>query len=62
MTITEIAAQIESGRKTTEEKLLTLKQIRAKLMTQLHHEQQLIDQVDYMICELKTAQKSKEDM
>lgn len=55
MTITEIAAQIESGQKTAEEKLILLRQTRAKMMEELHRKQQLIDQVDYMIYEIKKS-------
>ena len=57
MTITEITELTESGQKTTEEKLMLLKKIRANLMEELHCRQQVIDQVDYMIYELKTARK-----
>ncbi len=54
MTITEIEAMTESGEKTVEEKLLVLKKVRAKLMEELHGQQQLVDQVDYMIYTLKS--------
>ncbi|MCC8358133.1 MAG: hypothetical protein LJU34_09980 [Oscillospiraceae bacterium] len=55
MTITEIAAMTEAGQKSTEEKLHILKKIRAELMEELHCQQQLLDQVDYMIYALKTG-------
>ncbi|MCD8124860.1 MAG: hypothetical protein LUE23_07470 [Lachnospiraceae bacterium] len=59
MTITEIAKLTEAGQKTTEEKLMLLKRIRGNLMDELHSKQQLVDQVDYMIYELKTKQKKQ---
>lgn len=59
MTITEITELTESGEKTPEEKLMLLKRIRGSLMEELHCKQQLVDQVDYMIYELKTEQKKQ---
>ncbi|MCD8054852.1 MAG: hypothetical protein LUF00_12635 [Lachnospiraceae bacterium] len=59
MTITEIVKLTEAGQKTTEEKLMLLKRIRGNLMDELHSKQQLVDQVDYMIYELKTKQKKQ---
>ncbi|MCC8100986.1 MAG: hypothetical protein LIP11_01565 [Clostridiales bacterium] len=58
MTFTEIT---ESGQKTTEEKLMFLRKIRANLMDELHCKQQVVDQVDYMIYELKMQQKHVPD-
>ncbi|MCC8102264.1 MAG: hypothetical protein LIP11_08385 [Clostridiales bacterium] len=59
MTITEITELTESGEKTPEEKLMILKRIRGSLMDELHCKQQLVDQVDYMIYELKNTQKKQ---
>lgn len=60
MTFTEITELTESGQKTTEEKLMLLRKIRANLMDELHCKQQVVDQVDYMIYELKMEQKKNE--
>ncbi len=57
MTITEITEMTQAGQKTTEEKLLILKKVRASLLDELHCKQQLIDQVDYMIYELNITKK-----
>ncbi len=55
MTITQIAAMMQAGDKSPEEKLLLLKKLRAQLMEELHDRQRVLDQVDYMIYELKTG-------
>ncbi|MCD8379278.1 MAG: hypothetical protein LUC95_02895 [Lachnospiraceae bacterium] len=56
MTILEITESIDSGEKTPEEKLKILRRIRGDLMEELHGKQQLVDQVDYLIYQLKTEQ------
>ncbi|MCD8220666.1 MAG: hypothetical protein LUD07_00465 [Clostridiales bacterium] len=56
MTILEITESIGSGEKTPEEKLKILRRIRGDLMEELHGKQQLVDQVDYLIYQLKTEQ------
>ncbi len=53
MTITQITEMVETGGKTSKEKMMLLKRIRADLLEDLHGRQQVLDQVDYMIHELK---------
>ncbi|MCC8098973.1 MAG: hypothetical protein LIO78_02770 [Clostridiales bacterium] len=59
MTITEIEAMLESGEKTPEQKLRLLKKVRATLMEELHGQQQLVDQVDYLIYTLQPTKKTR---
>ncbi|MCD8160550.1 MAG: hypothetical protein LUE61_05095 [Clostridiales bacterium] len=57
MTMPEIEAMLAAGEKTPEEKLRLLKKTRATLMEELHGQQQLVDQVDYLIYMLQPPTK-----
>lgn len=62
MTITEIETMLESEGKTPEEKLHLLQRVRATLMEELHGQQQLVDQVDYLIYTLQPTKKTRRNL
>lgn len=51
MTIEEIENQIRE--KSREEQIRCLRKIRCQLLEQIHRKQQLLDQVDYLLYEMK---------
>lgn len=51
MTIEEIEDQIRE--KSREEQIRCLRKIRCQLLEQIHRKQQLLDQVDYLLYEMK---------
>lgn len=53
MTLTEITEQLNGNGKTKEEKIRILRKNRAELMDEIHGKQQLLDQLDYMLYEMK---------
>ena len=53
MTLGEITKQIEENGRTKEEKIRILKKNRAQLLEEIHGKQQLLDQLDYMLYEMK---------
>lgn len=53
MTLTEITEQLNENGKTKEERIRILRKIRAQLMDEIHGKQQLLDQLDYMLYEMK---------
>lgn len=53
MTLEEITKQIRENGKTKEEQIRILRKRRAQLLNEIHGKQQLLDQLDYMIHEIK---------
>lgn len=53
MTLGEITKQIEENGRTKEEKIRILRKNRAQLLDEIHGKQQLLDQLDYMLYEMK---------
>lgn len=53
MTLTEITKQLNENEKTKEEKIKILRKSRAQLIDEIHGKQQLLDQLDYMLYEMK---------
>lgn len=53
MTLEEITKQIRENGKTKEEQIRILRKRRAQLLDEIHGKQQLLDQLDYMIHEMK---------
>ena len=53
MTLGEITKQIEENGRTREEKIRILRKNRAQLLEEIHGKQQLLDQLDYMLYEMK---------
>jgi len=53
MTLGEITKQIEENGRTKEEKIRILRKNRAQLLEEIHGKQQLLDQLDYMLYEMK---------
>lgn len=53
MTLIEITEQLNENVKTKEEKIRILRKNRAELMDEIHRKQQLLDQLDYMLYEMK---------
>ena len=52
MELEEITKQMKNG-KTKEEKIRLLRKSRGQLLDEIHDKQQLLDQLDYMIYEMK---------
>lgn len=57
MTLTEITEKLNENGKTKEEKIRILRKKRAQLLDEIHGKQQLLDQLDYMIHEIKKRQE-----
>lgn len=53
MTLTEITKQLNENEKTKEEKIKILRKSRVQLIDEIHGKQQLLDQLDYMLYEMK---------
>lgn len=53
MTLTEITEQLNKDGRTKEEKIKILRKNRAQLLGEIHGKQQLLDQLDYMLYEMK---------
>lgn len=53
MTLTEITKQLNEDGKTKEERIKILRKNRAQLLDEIHGKQQLLDQLDYMLYEMK---------
>lgn len=51
--IKDIADAIENSNLTCDEKIRFLKMHRYKLLEEIHNQQQLLDQIDYMIIKIK---------
>ena len=55
MTLTEITEQLKENGKTKEERIRILWKNKAQLLDEIHGRQQLLDQLDYMLYEMKKA-------
>jgi len=53
MTIEDVKAQIREQPMSTEEQIRRIRKIRCQLLEEIHCKQQLLDQVDYLIYELR---------
>ena len=53
MTLEEITRQVKENGKTKEEQIRILRKSRAQLLDEIHSKQQLLDQLDYMIHEIR---------
>lgn len=53
MTLEEIMKQINEKGKTKEEKIRLLRKSRGQLLDEIHCKQQLLDQLDYALYEMK---------
>lgn len=53
MTLEEVTKQISGKEKTKEEQIKILRRKRMQLLDEIHCKQQLLDQLDYMIYEIK---------
>lgn len=53
MTLEEIPKLIKEDGKTKEERIRILRKYRAQLLDEIHGKQQLLDQLDYMLYEIK---------
>ena len=53
MTLEEITRQVKKSGKTKEDQIRILRKSRLQLLDELHSKQQLLDQLDYMIHEIK---------
>ena len=53
MTLEEIEKQIGGKEKTKQEQIRILRKNRMQLLDEIHSKQQLLDQLDYMIYEIK---------
>ncbi len=60
MTIGEIANLVNREGQTKEAQVRALRKIRCQLLEELHHKQQLLDQIDYMIYKIKKGGTSHE--
>jgi len=53
MTLEEVTRQVKKSGKTKEDQIRILRKSRLQLLDELHSKQQLLDQLDYMIHEIK---------
>lgn len=53
MTLEEVTRQIKKSGKTKEDQIRILRKNRFQLLDEIHSKQQLLDQLDYMIHEIK---------
>ena len=53
MTIEDVKTRIQEQAETKEAQIRSLRKIRCQLLEEIHCNQQLLDQVDYLIYELK---------
>lgn len=53
MTIEDVKTRIQEQAQTKEEQIRSLRKICCQLLEEIHCKQQLLDQVDYLIYELK---------
>ncbi len=58
MTREEIVRYVASEDRTTNEKCIYLRRVRAIMLNEIHEKQQLLDQVDYMLYELKNMKEN----
>ncbi len=55
MTLEEVTRQVKKCGKTKEEQIRILRKNRLQLLDEIHSKQQLLDQLDYMIHEIKKS-------
>lgn len=53
MTLEEVTKQLEKHGNTKEEQIRIIQKSRAELLDEIHSKQQLLDQLDYMIHEIR---------
>ena len=53
MTLEEVTRQVKKSGKTKEDQIRILRKSRLQLLDKIHSKQQLLDQLDYMIHEIK---------
>lgn len=53
MTLEEVTKQLERHGNTKEEQIRIIRKSRAELLDEIHSKQQLLDQLDYMIYEIR---------
>lgn len=53
MTLEEVTRQVKKCGKTKEDQIRILRKSRLQLLDEIHSKQQLLDQLDYMIHEIK---------
>ncbi len=53
MTLEEVTKQLEKYGNTKEEQIRIIRKSRAELLDEIHSKQQLLDQLDYMIHEIR---------
>lgn len=53
MTLEEVAKQLEKNGNIKEEQIRIIRKSRAQLLDEIHSKQQLLDQLDYMIHEIR---------
>lgn len=53
MTLEEVTRQVKKSGKTKEDQIRILRKNRLQLLDEIHSKQQLLDQLDYMIHEIK---------
>ncbi|NBH85113.1 hypothetical protein D7X88_17350 [bacterium C-53] len=53
MTLEEVTRQVKKCGKTKEDQIRILRKSRLQLLNEIHSKQQLLDQLDYMIHEIK---------
>lgn len=61
MTLGEITKQVEKNGNTKEEQIRILRKNRAQLLEEIHGKQQLLDQLDYMLYQMKEGDRQREN-
>lgn len=61
MTLGEITKQVEKNGNTKEEQIRILRKNRAQLLEEIHEKQQLLDQLDYMLYQMKEGDRQREN-
>lgn len=61
MTLGEITKQVEKNGNTKEEQIRILRKNRAQLLEEIHGKQQLLDQLDYMLYQMKEGGRQREN-
>ena len=55
MALEEVTRQVKKSGKTKEDQIRILRKSRLQLLDEIHSKQQLLDQLDYMIHEIKKS-------
>lgn len=53
MTLEEVLKQLEKHSDIKEEQIRIIRKSRAELLEEIHGKQQLLDRLDYMLCQIK---------